>query len=98
MPPKNDMTDGIFHLPVEITVGTARGVLEHALDAMRAGETQVLDFSGVQQLDSSALAVLFSCQREEKKLGISLHYVDFPTNLQALAKLYGVDGFFVDHS
>lgn len=98
MPPRNDMTDGIFHLPAEITVGTARDVLEHALDAMRAGGTQELDFSGVQQLDSSALAVLFSCQREAEKLGISLHYVDFPTNLLALARLYGVDGFFVDHS
>ena len=93
MRPKTDSPDTGFRLPVTITVANARAVTDHALAALRSG-AHVLDFSAVQTLDSSAIAVAFACEREAVRLGFSLQYLHFPENLMSLARLYGVDGFF----
>lgn len=49
-----------------------------------------VDASALQQFDSSALAVLLSCQRRAEASGQSVHFSAAPARLLQLARLYGV--------
>ena len=55
----------------------------------------VINASGLQQFDSSALAVLLECRRLAQAFGRSFELRDAPPKLLALAKLYGVDGLLL---
>ena len=49
-----------------------------------------VDFSGVGELDSSALALLLAWLREAKRLGRELSFSNLPQGLTTIARLYGV--------
>ena len=49
-----------------------------------------IDFKGVGDIDSSAVALLLEWRRQAAALGKRLAYVNLPPNLLALANLYGV--------
>ncbi len=49
-----------------------------------------IDFAAVTGVDSSAVALLLEWRREAQRLGKALVFVNLPSNLLALAKLYGV--------
>ena len=49
-----------------------------------------IDFKGVDDIDSSAVALLLEWRRQASALGKRLAYVNLPPNLLALANLYGV--------
>lgn len=51
----------------------------------------VVDFSGVTECDSAALALLFDWMRASRKAGGSLAVRGLPAGLRSLAQLYGVD-------
>jgi phospholipid transport system transporter-binding protein len=51
----------------------------------------VIDASGLQNIDSAALAVLLECRRLAQAWGKSFAVRQAPSKLAALAKLYGVD-------
>ena len=51
---------------------------------------EVLDFSAVTGVDSSAVALLLEWRRQAGDRGKRLEYVNLPANLLALAQLYGV--------
>jgi phospholipid transport system transporter-binding protein len=61
-----------------------------------AGETlvvladQVVNLSGIEAVDSSALAVLLGWMRAARAAGKSLSIVDAPAAFVSLASLYGV--------
>lgn len=65
------------------------------VDAARAHWPQegdaVIDFAGVTEADSAALALIFKWQRDAEKKGRKIHCVNVPANVITLAKLYGVD-------
>ena len=65
-----------------------------ALDAAAAGHEPpfpaVLDWSGVSEVDSSALALLFAWQRAARMRGRTISNAKVPDNLASLAKVYGV--------
>ena len=50
----------------------------------------LLDASGLERFDSSALAVLLACRREALALGRTLQVQGLSERLRELAKLYGV--------
>ncbi|MFZ5527731.1 MAG: STAS domain-containing protein [Pseudomonadota bacterium] len=87
-------------LPAILTHAEVRDILRlfrETLDqaSVAHGQDAVLltvDGSGLQQFDSSALAVLLECQRMARAKGRAFGVQSLPPRLMELAKLYGVDG------
>ena len=53
-------------------------------------ERLTIDFSGITDVDSSAVALLLEWRRRSIARGKTLAFVNLPANLVALAELYGV--------
>ena len=89
------MTETPSQMPLELlTFQTARGALERGLAALRAGQT-VFDLASVKLADSSGVAVLLELQRQARKAGVTVSFINLPVSLQSLATLYGVDTLLV---
>lgn len=81
-------------LPDTLGAPEARNTLRMLSQAL-ALETDaeiLLDASALRQFDSSALAVLLECRRRAQARGKTFAVRGTPPKLDALAKLYGVDG------
>ena len=90
------MTETSSQAPLEsLTFQTARGALERALAALRAGQT-VFDLNAVKLSDSSGVAVLLEVQRQARKAGVTVSFINLPVSLRSLATLYGVDALLAD--
>ena len=90
------MTDPTASAPLaSLTFQTARGALERGLAALRAGQT-VFDLNSVKLSDSSGVAVLLEMQRQARKAGVSVSFINLPVSLLSLATLYGVDTLLAD--
>lgn len=74
-----------------LTFENAQAALEQGCAALAAGET-VFDLGGVRAADSSALALMLVWQRRALAEGRKITFLNVPTNVDALARLYGVDG------
>ena len=84
-------SSAVIALPATVTMNDARAT-RAALAAQLAGaELPLIDASGLQVLDTAALAVLLDCQRQVQALGRRLRITGVPPKLQQLAQLYGVD-------
>ena len=83
----------MFALPAVVTQVQAPGVLRQLLQAWPAQDVPRLDASGVQQFDSSTLAVLLACAREAQRRGAVLAIDGLPQRLNTLAQVYGVADF-----
>jgi phospholipid transport system transporter-binding protein len=55
-----------------------------------------LDFSQVEVIDSSAVALLLEWRREAKRNSSSLAFQNLPENLLELASVYGVEALLAD--
>jgi phospholipid transport system transporter-binding protein len=74
-----------------LTFDNAQAALNQGCAALAAGET-VFDLGGVKAADSSALALMLAWERRAQAQGRSLKFINVPADVEALAKLYGVDG------
>jgi len=74
-----------------LTFDNAQAALAQGCAAVAAGETE-FDLGGVRSADSSALALMLAWQRRAQGQGRTLKFINVPANVDALAKLYGVDG------
>ncbi len=83
-----------YLLPESITLLNVNAVLSATLLALGEGR-DTLDFSAVQTLDSTALALVLACRRVLEAQGKTLRCANIPANLNALSKLYGVEQFLV---
>ena len=54
------------------------------------GPRVTVDFSGVTDVDSSALSLLLEWRREAVRNGREIRYRNLPASLKSLAELYGV--------
>lgn len=84
-------------LPATVTASEAndtRRLLLKALKDEPEGEV-VVDASNLQHFDSAVLAVLLECERAAGALGKPLALRNPPPKLEALARLYGVDGLLM---
>jgi phospholipid transport system transporter-binding protein len=73
-----------------LTFQNAQAALAQGCAALSAGET-VFDLGGVHAADSSALALMLAWQRRAQAHGRKLSFINVPANVDALARLYGVD-------
>ncbi len=80
-------------LPTQLTTQEAQDTLRLLTQAMpREGDAPVvIDASGLQQLDTSAIAVLLECRRLARAWGKPFELKRPPAKLVALARLYGVE-------
>jgi|HubBroStandDraft_6_1064221.scaffolds.fasta_scaffold1288881_2 phospholipid transport system transporter-binding protein len=72
-----------------LTVDTAASVLESSREAALP-KTGIVDLTGVEGLDSAAVAVLLAWRRRAASEGVELSFTAVPASLSALAELYGV--------
>jgi phospholipid transport system transporter-binding protein len=80
-------------LPSKLTINEARDTQRLLAQGLQSqtDAAVVINASGLQQFDTSALAVLLECQRLAQAFGKGFEVRDAPPKLSALAKLYGVD-------
>lgn len=74
-----------------MTLATAASLLNAGINALGGAGEFRFDLSGVTEIDSSGLAVLFAWQRAAQAQGKTLQIVNPPRNLISLAQVYGVD-------
>ncbi|MDR1164074.1 MAG: STAS domain-containing protein [Candidatus Accumulibacter sp.] len=83
--------DGRLCLSGPFLIADAPDVYQAGLEFLRPGAgTLTCDFSGVEEADSSALAVLFCWLRVAKERGVTLRVAALPEGLRSLAAVYGV--------
>lgn len=75
-----------------MTVAEAEALLESGRAEILAPRVAI-DLAGVDEADSSALAVLFGWAREAASKKVELAYLNMPGNLLSLAEVYGVADF-----
>jgi len=73
-----------------LTFQNAEAALVQGCAALTAGET-VFDLGGVRAADSSALSLMLAWQRRARSQGRVVKFINVPANVDALAKLYGVE-------
>jgi len=83
-------------LPATVTLADARDGLAMLMPALaREPDGKVLiDASGLQRFDSSALSVLLECRRAAQASGRRFAVRGATGRLQQLARLYGVQALF----
>ena len=82
-----------LRLPAVLTHAQANQsvrALQQALRMGQSGPQVVVQAAGLQQFDSSALAVLLECRRFVLALGLEFAVAGLPERLRQLAGLYGV--------
>lgn len=82
----------MLELPQTITLAEAHDALRALADAAprEAGAALTLDAARLQRFDTSALAVLLECRRVATAGGRGFAVRNVPSQLAALAALYGV--------
>ena len=83
----------MFALPTVVTQAQAPGVLRQLVQHWPTQAPVHLDASGVEQFDSSTLAVLLACVRQAQERGTPLAIDGLPERLHTLAQVYGVADF-----
>ena len=78
-----------------LTLDNAAQVL-HASESLPLPETGVVDFGGLMQADSAALAVMMALKRRATSERRSLTLTGLPASLRSLAIVYGVEHYLVD--
>ena len=85
-------------LPATLLQAQAQSVADGLTDVigkvLRPGSLAVIDASDLNHFDSSALAVLLTCQRLSASLGGTLMITVLPERAKNLAKVYGVSELF----
>ena len=82
-------SEGRLLLQGPVTIGTVSALLEQ-LRAQLAPGVEVLDFEGVTEVDSAAVALALECLREGRRRKLALSLANIPESMQNLAELYSV--------
>jgi phospholipid transport system transporter-binding protein len=81
-----------FCIDGAVTLETATRLLEEAVTQVRDG-VQVVDFGGVSEVDSSAVALALALLREAQGAGRTIAFANLPPAMLNLATLYAVAEF-----
>ena len=82
--------DGRWVFEGSLTMEDAARALDEA-DALPAPAEGIVDFRGLLQADSAALAVMIALKRRAAAEGRTITLVSVPAPLKSLAIVYGVD-------
>ncbi len=77
----------------ELNLNNAVSVSQRGCAAIAAGAEEI-DLSSLDSVDSAAVAVLLSWQRQAQKQSRSLRLLAAPASLLSLISLYGMQDFF----
>ncbi|HXZ97585.1 MAG TPA: STAS domain-containing protein [Burkholderiales bacterium] len=72
-----------------VTMSNVKSLLEAGLQQFNP-ELKEIDFSGLQEVDSSAISMVLEWLRVSKKRDLKLNILNMPDNMRSLASLYGV--------
>ncbi len=72
-----------------VTIATVSALLAQARTLLAPG-VAVLDFAGVTEVDSAAVALALECLREARRRKLALTLANLPEAMQHLAELYAV--------
>ena len=72
-----------------VTIGSVSALLTEVRALLAPGVT-VLDFAGVTEADSAAVALALECLREARRRKLALSLANLPEAMQHLAELYAV--------
>jgi phospholipid transport system transporter-binding protein len=75
-----------------VTLETATGILAEAVTQVRDG-VEVVDFGGVSEVDSSAVALAMALVREARGASRAIAFANLPPAMLNLATLYAVADF-----
>lgn len=78
-----------FHVVGDMTLQTATALFAHGIEVSK-DQTLVFDLAGVDEVDSSGLAVLFGWMRVAEAQGKTLRIEHPPASLVSLAQVYDV--------
>lgn len=81
--------DAVAYPEGALTLAEATRALAEGRQALAQGAT-VFDLGRVSQVDSSALSLMLSWQREAQAGSIALNFRNIPDSLHSLAHLYGL--------
>lgn len=84
-----ECTDGRCTLKGAVTLENSLALREEGLRLFTAAEV-TLDLGAVNEVDSTALSLLFEWRRAALAANRRIRYVNLPENLTSLARLYGV--------
>lgn len=85
-----EVREGALRVTAPMLISNADGLLAAGRSAFR-GAGQVVDLAAVNEVDSSALAVLLGWLRAAQAAQCELRVINAPAGLRALADLYGID-------
>ncbi len=72
-----------------VTFDTVPGLVE-AANALLVQGVKAVDFAGVAEIDSAAVALALEWMRQARRVNVALRFVNLPDSMHNLAKLYGV--------
>ncbi len=83
--------DGCLHVSGDMTLETASALFARGLEISKSqSQLPVFDLAGVDEVDSSGLAVLFGWMRAAEVQGKTLRIDNPPASLVSLAQVYDV--------
>jgi phospholipid transport system transporter-binding protein len=83
-------TENIWHLSGDVVIGTASAIL-NASEQLVLAQNTTLDFSKVEDIDTTAISLILEWKRRALKQNVSLQVANLPVNLTNLINLYGVN-------
>lgn len=81
--------DGVAYPEGPLTLKEASGALQDGRQALAQGAS-VFDLARVTKVDSSALSLMLSWQREAQARAGSVGFRNVPDSVHSLARLYGL--------
>lgn len=87
-----DIKDSVWSFEGDYTFFQIPKFLEK-LYALKIDQSITLDFSKIQNIDTSLLSFIFEIKRKAKHANQKVNLVKIPKNLVDLATLYGVQKF-----
>lgn len=82
-------TDAKWLISGDLLLDDIEGLLAHHAVIADSGNLEI-DMSGVSEVDSATISLLFEWLRQAKGNKCELVYTNLPVNLTSLAALYGV--------
>ncbi len=86
-----------WQLKGDFIVESASTILEESAAIPMESTALDIDFSGVSNVDTTALALILAWQRRAKEEYCRINFRNMPKSLASLATLYGVEAFLFKH-
>lgn len=83
---------GRFRLEGDVTFDTVPAVLENARELLAGGAEIELDWGGVGQVDSSAVALMLEWMRRAQAAGRTIRFRGLPESMRAIVDVSDLSG------